>query len=131
SKRHSVRTDNKPAIALGSERRQGSLNFVCVMHADTDQLDLECRGPGFSKFEEVNTGGRLGGHHVPDSIDFGPALPEKLQPFSSHRAFPIGEPREVGIGTRLVVDKTGTDRIGDSYENNWDDADFRLNNGRH
>ena len=114
SKRHSVRTDNKAAIALSSKRRQGSLNLVRVMHTESDQLDLECRSPGFSKFEEVNTGGSLRMHHVPDALNRRHDLLEKLQPFSAHRALPIGEPREVGVGTRLVADKTGTNRISNS-----------------
>src|SRR5262245_31441209 len=74
SKCHSVRTDDEAAIALGRERRQGALDVVWVMYTEFHQLDLECRGPGFSKFEEVNTGGRLGMHHVPNAFDLGQHL---------------------------------------------------------
>src|SRR5215471_5687832 len=98
-----MRTDNKAAIALSSKRRQGSLNLVYVMHTESDQLDLECRSPDFCKFEEVNTGGRLGMHHVPDALNLRHDLLEKLQPFSAHRAFPIGESCKVAVGTSFVA----------------------------
>jgi hypothetical protein len=48
-----VRRDNKAAVALGSERRHGSLDLICVMHSKLHQLNLERGSPCFSKFEEV------------------------------------------------------------------------------
>src|SRR5215831_17123618 len=101
------------------------------MHTECHQLDLERRGQGFSKFEEPNTGGRLGIDQESDAFDLGRDLFEQLQPFSAHRHVPVCEPREVAVGTRLVVDKTGTDRIADACKNNRQSADFRLNNLRH
>src|SRR5262249_8766975 len=84
------------------------------MHTEYHQLDLECRGQGLSKIEEPNTGGRLGIDHEPDAFDLGRDLLEQLQPFSAHRHVPVCEPREVAVGTGLVVDKTRTDRIADA-----------------
>ena len=76
-----MRSDNKAAISLDSERRQAPLDFVCVMHTERDWLDLERRGQGFSNFEKVNTGRRLGIHHESDAFDLGRGLLEQLQPF--------------------------------------------------
>ncbi len=71
-------------------------------------------------------------HHEADAFDLGRGLLEQLQPFPTHRRrVPIGEPRQVAVGTRIVADKTGTDGIANKYENNWYGADFRLNNRRH
>src|SRR5215475_8638007 len=50
---------------------------------------------------------------------------------ADRRRVPIGEPCEVAVGTRIVADKTGTDRIANKYENYWYGADFLLNNRRH
>src|SRR5262249_46069236 len=70
--------------------------------------------------------------HEPDAFDLGRDLFEQLKPFSAHSwRVPIGEPREVAVGPRIVADKTGTDRIANKYKNDWCGADFRLNNRRH
>src|SRR5262245_5225885 len=101
------------------------------MHTKRYWLKLERRGCCFTKFEKPKTSDGLGIHHDPDAFDLGRDLLEEPKPFSGNRTLPIGEPREVGVGTRFVANKTGLDRIADAYENNRYSADFRLNNRRH
>src|SRR5262249_35104667 len=130
-KGHGVRTNNKAAIALSSERRQDTLDFVRVTYSKRHQLNLERRAHGFNRFEEPDKNRYLGLHHEPDAFNIGRNLLKKLQPFSANRAVPVGEACEVTIRARFVVNVTAADRIAHAYENNRCGADFRPNNGRH
>src|SRR6516165_7759403 len=116
-KGHGVRTNNKAAIALGSERRQAPLDFGCVTYIKWHQLDLERSAHGFSRFEEPDKNRYFGLHHEPDAFDIGRNLLKKLQPFSADRTVPVGESGEVAVGTRFVVNITRADRIPHAYEN--------------
>src|SRR5262245_20755429 len=101
------------------------------MHSERYSFDFGRRSYGFSKFEHPKTGRRLGMHQEPTAFNLRRDLLQQYQPFSAHRRLPVGEPRVVAVWVRFVADKTGTDWIADTYENNRYSSDFRLSNCRH